>query len=124
MKAMKHELTIPYKVDWQVFKNWEKYLNWIYKTRMLPVKKWQMFGSLGQLGLTKMFFKRSNVVGAETAKEGLGKHNVTGKQQQRILLEAWHHCMPQNQACERSNKLNYGPNTGPLFQRNIEMSAA
>jgi hypothetical protein len=24
MKAMKHELTIPYEVDWRVFKNWDK----------------------------------------------------------------------------------------------------
>ncbi len=26
-EAMKHELTIPYEVDWRVFKNWDKYMN-------------------------------------------------------------------------------------------------
>jgi hypothetical protein len=51
------------------------------------VKKWQMFGSSAEVGLMKMSFKRRNVVGAETAKEGLGKGNLTGKQQRRILLE-------------------------------------
>ena len=45
MEAMKHKLTIPYEVDWQVFKNWDKYMNQIYKAKMLSVKKWQMFSS-------------------------------------------------------------------------------
>ncbi len=87
LEAMKHELTIPYEVDWQVFKNWDKYLNWLYKTRMSSVKKWQMFGSSAKVGLAKMCFKRSNVEEAETAEEGLGKRNVTGEQQKSILLE-------------------------------------
>ncbi len=65
LKAMTHELTIPYEVDWQVSKNWDKYLNPIYKTRMLSVKKWQMFGSSTEVGLTKIFYKRGNIVVAE-----------------------------------------------------------
>jgi hypothetical protein len=35
IEAMTHELTIPTVVDWQVFKNWDKYLNQIYKAKML-----------------------------------------------------------------------------------------
>jgi hypothetical protein len=87
MEAMKHELTIPYEVDWQVFKNWDKYLNRIYKAKMSSVKKWQMFSSSVELGLTKVCLKGSNVVGAETAEEGLGKRNVTDEQRKSILLE-------------------------------------
>jgi hypothetical protein len=71
MLAMKHELTIPGKVDWQVFKNWDKHLDPIYKAKMSSVTKWQMFGSSANLGLTKMCFKSSNVVGAKTDEEGL-----------------------------------------------------
>jgi hypothetical protein len=32
--VMKHELTIPYVVDWQVFLHWDQYLNRIYKGKM------------------------------------------------------------------------------------------
>jgi hypothetical protein len=39
MLAMKHELTIPGKVDWQVFKNWDKHLDPIYKAKMSSVTK-------------------------------------------------------------------------------------
>jgi hypothetical protein len=39
MKAMSHELTIPYLVDWQVFKNWDKFLNRLCKANMSSVKK-------------------------------------------------------------------------------------
>jgi hypothetical protein len=54
LKAMQHDLTILYEVDWRVFKNWDKFLNCIYKTKMASVKKWKIFGSSTRLGLTKM----------------------------------------------------------------------
>jgi hypothetical protein len=68
--AIKHELTISYVVDWQVFKHWDKYLN------LLSVKKWQIFHSSTDLGLTKMSFKSSNVESTKMDKEGLKKLGI------------------------------------------------
>jgi hypothetical protein len=87
LQAMEHELTIPYVVDWHVFKNWDKYLNRIYKAKMSAVKKWQIFGSSSDLGLTKMSFRSSNVAEAETAEESLKKRGVTDDERNIILLE-------------------------------------
>jgi hypothetical protein len=76
IEAMEHELTISYEVDWQVFKHWDKYLNRSYKAKMSSVKKWQIFHSSTNLGLTKMSFKGSNVGDAKMDEEGLRKHGV------------------------------------------------
>jgi hypothetical protein len=86
-EAMKHELTIPYVVDWRVFKHWDKYLNRIYKTKMSSVKKWQLFGSSTELGLTSMSFKTSNVDDAEMHQECLRKHGISEEERNRILQE-------------------------------------
>jgi hypothetical protein len=67
LEAMKHEQVIAYNVDWQEFKDWEKYLNGIYK-HMSTCLKWQMFHSSAELGVTNMFFKHSNVEDAQTFK--------------------------------------------------------
>jgi hypothetical protein len=87
MKAMSHELTIPYLVDWQVFKNWDKFLKLLYKAKMLSVKKWQMFSSSTNLGLTMMRYKSSNPQGAKMEEEGLRKHHVTNADQNSILMQ-------------------------------------
>jgi hypothetical protein len=87
MKVMSHELTIPYLVDWRVFKNWDKFLNWLYKAKMLSVQKWQMFSSSTDLGLTMMPFKSSNLQGAKMEEEGLRKHRVTNVNQSSILMQ-------------------------------------
>jgi hypothetical protein len=87
MKAMSHELTIPYLVDWQVFKNWDKFLNQLYKAKMSSVKKWQMFSSSANLGLTMMRYKSSNVQGAKIEEEGLRKRHVTKADRESILMQ-------------------------------------
>jgi hypothetical protein len=87
LKSMSHEHTIPQEVDWQVFKNWDKYLNRIYKAKMSSVKKWQMFSSTTARGLTKMSFKSSNVEGATTEEEDIKKRGVDGEKRNQILLE-------------------------------------
>jgi hypothetical protein len=87
IEAMEHELTISYEVDWQVFKHWDKYLNWIYKAKMSSVKKWQIFHSSTDLGLTKMSFKSSNVEDAKMDKEGLKKRGIKDKEGNGILLQ-------------------------------------
>jgi hypothetical protein len=47
-----------------------------------------MFGSSAGHGLVAMMcFQRSNIMGAETEKEGLWKHDLTNEQQNSILLE-------------------------------------
>jgi hypothetical protein len=86
-QAMRHELTIPCVVDWQVFKHWDRFLNWIYKGKMSSVKKWQIFHSSTVLGLTRMSFKSSNVEGAKTNEEFLVKRGVTAEERSIILLE-------------------------------------
>jgi hypothetical protein len=48
LEAMKHEQVIAYNVDWQEFKDWDKYLNRIYK-KMSAVLKLEMFSSLTEL---------------------------------------------------------------------------
>jgi hypothetical protein len=40
------------------------------------LKKWQIFGSSTDLGLTKMLFKSSNVKGTKTEEEGLRKYGL------------------------------------------------
>jgi hypothetical protein len=87
VEAMKHDLTITYVVGWQVFKHWDKFLNWLYKGKMSSVKKWHIFHSSTDLGLTKMSFKSSNADGAETDDEGLKKYGITDKERKSILLE-------------------------------------
>jgi hypothetical protein len=87
LKAMTHELTIPYAVDWQVFKNWDKFLNRLYKSKMASVKKWQMFSSSTDLGLTKMCYKSSNLQGAETEEEVLRKPRLTDLERNSILMQ-------------------------------------
>ena len=69
-------------VDWQVFKHRNKYLNWIYKAKMPSVKKWQIFHSSTDFGLTKMSFKSSKVNSGKMDTEGLKKkHGVTEEEQ-------------------------------------------
>jgi hypothetical protein len=87
MKAMSHELTIPYLVDWQVFKNWDKFLKLLYKAKMLSVKKWQMFSSSTNLGLTMMRYKSSNLQGARIEEEGLRKKGVSEADRDSILTQ-------------------------------------
>jgi hypothetical protein len=86
LEAMKHEQVIVYNVDWQEFKDWDKYLNRIYK-KMSTCLKWQMFQSSAELGVTNMFFKRSNVEGAQTLKESVQKKGMVGDARKALLLE-------------------------------------
>jgi hypothetical protein len=87
LKAMSHELTIPYEVDWRVFLNWDKFLNRLYKAKMASVKKWQMFCSSTDIGLTKMCYKTSNLLGAEMEEEGLRKRGVPDAERNSILTQ-------------------------------------
>jgi hypothetical protein len=75
IEAMRHDLAIPYVVDWQVFKNWDKYLNQIYKANVTSVKKWQ---SSTDIRLTKMSFKGSNVEDAKLRMPKWTRRNVLG----------------------------------------------
>jgi hypothetical protein len=86
LEAMTHEQVIAYDVDWQDFKGWDKFLNRIYK-KMSTVLKWQMFQSSSELGVASIFFKSSNVVGAQTLTENLLKPGVVGDERKAILLE-------------------------------------
>jgi hypothetical protein len=86
IEALQHDITVPSKVDWQVFKNWDKHLHRIYK-KMSAVKKRQIFRSSTNLGLTSMSFKSSNLEDAKTDEESLKKHGVEDDQQNIILLE-------------------------------------
>jgi hypothetical protein len=70
-----------------MLQNWDKYLNRIYKAKMLSVKKWQIFSSSAELGLTKVCLRDSKVLRAASIQEGLKKNGVTDQQQNDILLE-------------------------------------
>ena len=70
-----------------MFKNWDKFLNWLYKSKMASVKKWQMFSSSTNLGLTKMCYKSSNLQGAKTEEEVLRKPRLTDLERNSILMQ-------------------------------------
>jgi hypothetical protein len=62
LDTMTHEQVIAYEIDWQVFKDWDKSLNLIYK-RMLAVLKWQMFQSSTELGIYEYLFQEQQPSG-------------------------------------------------------------
>jgi hypothetical protein len=87
LEAMTHPQVIAYDVNWQMFKNWDKFLNRIYK-KMSAVLKWQMFHSSAELGVAHIFFKSSNVDDALFLKENLMKPGVVvGEERNALLVE-------------------------------------
>ena len=86
LEGMTHEQVIAYNVKWQDFKDWDKYLNRLYK-KMSAVLKWQIFQSSTELGVANIFFKSSNVEDARTLTESLQKPSVVGDARNAVLLE-------------------------------------
>jgi hypothetical protein len=86
LEAMTHEQVIAYNVKWQEFKDWDKYLNRLYK-KMSAVLKWQIFQSSTELGVANIFFKSSNVEDARTLTESLQKPSVVGDARKAVLLQ-------------------------------------
>jgi hypothetical protein len=86
LRAMTHQQVIAYDVNWLVFKNWDKFLNRMYK-KMSSVLKWQMFQSTTELGTATIFFKSSNVEDAQTLCENLKKPGIDDNQRKLLLQE-------------------------------------
>jgi hypothetical protein len=86
LESMTHPQVISYSVDWHVFKNWDTFLNRLFK-KMSSVLKWQMFQSSTELGVGNICFKSSNVDDAITMKENLKKPGAVDNQRNALLLE-------------------------------------